>query len=67
MRWAEMSSMSRRRELVMPAGQEGANIPDLCRQPGAQARIGGEWLERRAAEGERTSAADQRTASRFLS
>src|ERR1700756_3367751 len=44
--------MSVRREFVMLAGQEGANIRALCRRYRIQPRIGCKWLERYELQGE---------------
>lgn len=44
--------MSLRREFVMLARQEGANIRELCRRYGIQPRIGYKWLDRYAQEGD---------------
>jgi transposase-like protein len=44
--------MSLRREFVMLARQEGANIRELCRRYGIQPRIGYKWLSRYAQDGE---------------
>ena len=44
--------MSLRREFVMLARAEGANIRELCRRYGIQPRIGYKWLARYAREGE---------------
>jgi transposase InsO family protein len=44
--------MSQRREFVMLARQEGANIRELCRRYEIQPRIAYKWLARYAAEGE---------------
>lgn len=52
MPWGEVSIMSLRREFVMLASQEGANMRELCRRFGVQPRIGYKWLGRYAAEGE---------------
>ena len=52
MPWGEVSTMSLRREFVMLANQEGANIRDLCRRFGIQPRIAYKWLERYGASGE---------------
>jgi len=50
--WGEVSVMSLRREFVMLARQDGANIRELCRRYGIQPRIGYKWLNRYAREGE---------------
>jgi transposase InsO family protein len=52
MPWGEVSTMFLRREFVMLASQEGANIRELCRRYRIQPRIGYKWLERYAQEGE---------------
>jgi transposase InsO family protein len=52
MPWEERSIMSSRRELVLLAGQAGANKRALFRRYGIQPRIGYKWLERFAAQGE---------------
>jgi transposase InsO family protein len=44
--------MSLRREFVMLARQEGANMRELCRRYRIQPRIGYKWVERYAQEGE---------------
>lgn len=44
--------MSLRREFVMLARQEGANIRELCRRYGIQPWIGYKWLNRYAVEGD---------------
>jgi len=50
--WGEMSTVSLRREFVMLAVQDGANIRELCRRYGIQPRIGYKWLDRYRLEGE---------------
>jgi transposase InsO family protein len=50
--WGKKSIMSLRREFVMLAGQEGANIRALCRRYRIQPRIGYKWLERYELQGE---------------
>jgi len=40
MPWKEVSTMSLRREFVVLASQEGANIRELCRRYRVQPRIG---------------------------
>lgn len=52
MSWGERSTVSLRREFVMLALQEGANIRELCRRYGVQPRIGYKWLTRYRVEGE---------------
>ncbi|HZT19070.1 MAG TPA: helix-turn-helix domain-containing protein, partial [Dongiaceae bacterium] len=52
MPWGEKSTMSLRREFVMLASQEGANIRALCRGFEIQPRIGYKWLARYRAQGE---------------
>ena len=52
MPWEERSIMSSRRELVLLAGQAGANKQALFRRYGIRPRIGYKWLGRYAAEGE---------------
>lgn len=52
MSWGEMSIVSLRREFVMLALQEGANIRELCRRYKIQPRIGYKWLSRYREEGE---------------
>jgi len=50
--WRKVSIVSLRREFVMLAVQEGANMRELCRRYGIQPRIGYKWLARYAAAGE---------------
>jgi transposase InsO family protein len=52
MPWEERSIMSSRRELVLLAGQAGANKRALFRRYGIRPRIGYKWLGRFAAQGE---------------
>ncbi len=52
MSWEEKSIVSQRREFVMLANVEGANIRELCRRYGIQPRIGYKWRDRYEAEGE---------------
>jgi transposase InsO family protein len=49
MPWQEHSIMSQRREFVMLASQEGANIAALCRRYGISRKSGYKWLARAAA------------------
>jgi transposase InsO family protein len=51
MAWLEVSVMDSRREFVMLAGQEGANVSVLCRRYGISRKTGYKWL-RRVARGE---------------
>jgi transposase InsO family protein len=51
MPWGEVSTMSLRREFVMLAQQEGANIRELCRRYRIQPRIGYKWLGRYVQDG----------------
>ena len=51
MPWREVSIMESRREFVMFASREGANISELCRRYGISRTTGYKWL-RRAAAGE---------------
>jgi transposase InsO family protein len=50
--WRKVSIVSLRREFVMLAVQEGANMRELCRRYGIQPRVGYKWLARYAAAGE---------------
>src|SRR5215218_9051649 len=51
MPWQEQSTMSLRLEFVSLAGQEGANVRELCRRYGISAKTGYKWLGRAAAAG----------------
>ncbi|WP_156098557.1 helix-turn-helix domain-containing protein, partial [Thermopetrobacter sp. TC1] len=51
MGWQEVSIMDQRREFVMFARREGANISALCRRYGISRTTGYKWLHR-AAENE---------------
>lgn len=51
MPWQEVSTMSLRREFVMLARQEGANVRELCRRFGISPKTGYKWLGRYAAAG----------------
>lgn len=51
MPWAEVSIMDRRREFVMLASMEGANVGELCARFGISRETGYKWL-RRALSGE---------------
>ena len=51
MGWQEVSIMDQRREFVMFASREGANISELCHRFGISRTTGYKWL-RRAARGE---------------
>jgi len=51
MPWTVCDTMSQRREFVMLARAEGANISELCRRFGISRRVGYKWLVRYAAEG----------------
>ncbi|WP_245508764.1 helix-turn-helix domain-containing protein, partial [Bradyrhizobium zhanjiangense] len=46
MPWREVSVMDQRREFVMLAKQEGANLRQLCRQFGISAPTGYKWIQR---------------------
>ena len=51
MPWKECSVVSSRREFVMAATQEGANISRLCRRFGISRDVGYKWIGRYKAEG----------------
>lgn len=51
MPWHEVSTMSLRREFVMLALNEGANVRELCRRFGISAKTGYKWIDRYRAEG----------------
>lgn len=51
MPWQEVSTMSLRRELVVLAEQEGANVRELCRRFGVSAKTAYKWIGRYRAEG----------------
>lgn len=53
MPWQEVSAMSQRREFVMLAVQDGANVRGLCRRFGISPTTGYKWVERAADPGER--------------
>ena len=46
MPWQEVSMMDRRREFVMFASREGANVSALCRRYGISRQTGYKWLRR---------------------
>ena len=46
MPWLEVSTMDRRREFVMFASREGANVSVLCRRYGISRQTGYKWLGR---------------------
>ena len=46
MPWNEVSAMSLRREFVMLASVEGANVSTLCRRFGVSRKTGYKWLAR---------------------
>jgi transposase InsO family protein len=46
MPWREVTTMSSRKEFVVLASQEGANIRELCRRFAITPRTGYKWLER---------------------
>lgn len=48
MPFSEVSRMDQRREFVRLAGQEGANITQLCRRFGISRTSGYKWLGRRS-------------------
>ncbi len=48
MPWQEVSMMDRRREFVMFASREGANVSALCRRYGISRQTGYKWLGRSA-------------------
>ena len=52
MPWKEVSTMSQRREFVMFAQAEEANISMLCERYGISRKTGYKWLRRFGAEGE---------------
>jgi transposase InsO family protein len=52
MPWQEMTRMSSRKEFVVLASQEGANIRELCRRYEITPRTGYKWLERYRRDGE---------------
>ncbi|POZ52531.1 hypothetical protein AADEFJLK_02016 [Methylovulum psychrotolerans] len=52
MPWKEVTLMSARKEFVLLACQEGANIRALCRQFGISPKTGYKLLRRYATEGE---------------
>lgn len=51
MPWKECDRVSLRREFVALAGQEGANLAELCRRFGISRPTGYKWLNRFAREG----------------
>ena len=51
MPWQECDRMSLRREFVWLAGQEGANVAELCRRFGISRKTGYKWMERFTEEG----------------
>lgn len=51
MPWQEVSTMSLRREFVVLAMQQGANVRELCRRFGISPKTGYKWLGRYAAGG----------------
>lgn len=51
MPWNEVSAMKLKRDFVVLASQEGANIRDLCRHAGVSPRTGYKWLKRYRDEG----------------
>jgi transposase InsO family protein len=51
MPWQEPSVMSLRREFVQFAGQDGANVAELCRRYGISRPTGYKWLTRAATDG----------------
>jgi transposase-like protein len=50
--WKAKDVMTLKREFVLLAGQEGANMSALCRQYGIDRKTGRKWLLRYQAEGE---------------
>jgi transposase InsO family protein len=53
MPWQEVSTMSLRKEFVMLASQDGANISELCRRFGISRKTGYKWLDRFDAAGDK--------------
>lgn len=51
MPWREVSAVEQREEFVRLAGQEGANVRELCRRYGVSPTTGYKWLARHAASG----------------
>src|SRR5438045_3691035 len=51
MPWKENTTMSLKEEFVLLAGQEGANIRQLCRRFGISPKTAYKWLERFRQEG----------------
>ncbi|HKR62028.1 MAG TPA: helix-turn-helix domain-containing protein, partial [Pyrinomonadaceae bacterium] len=51
MPWRISSAMSERHEFVLLAGQQTANIRQLCRRFGITPKTGYKWLARFASEG----------------
>jgi transposase InsO family protein len=52
MAFREVSVMDQKREFVVFAGSEGANVRELCRRFGISPTTGYKWLDRRQREGE---------------
>ena len=52
MPWEAMSEQDLRREFVVAASREGANVRQLCRRFGISAKTGYKWLSRYRASGE---------------
>ncbi|TPK95907.1 helix-turn-helix domain-containing protein [Mesorhizobium sp. B2-4-12] len=51
MPFCEVSAMAQKREFVMFALNEGANVRELCRRFGISPTTGYKWIERYQAEG----------------
>ena len=51
MPWREKSIMEQREEFVLLAGQQGANVRELCRRYGISPTTGYKWLKRHEAAG----------------
>lgn len=58
MPWREVSAVELREEFVKLAGQDGANVRELCRRYGISPTTGYKWLARHSA-GERAALADR--------
>ncbi len=52
MPWQECTVMESRREFVMVATRDGANIREVCRRFGISPKTGYKWLHRYRAEGD---------------
>ncbi|HLG22623.1 MAG TPA: IS481 family transposase [Candidatus Manganitrophaceae bacterium] len=65
MPWRKVTPMSQRKEFILLALQEGANIRSLCRRYGISPKTGHKWLKRYKTQGA-TGLADQpRTPTHF--